>query len=60
VRDVQQQIEDILVLVVFAGFQFVLLWMPERWDLQAASFTLWFFLFLVRSLLRGLVAAVTA
>jgi hypothetical protein len=50
-----QLLEDFLILAVFASFQFVLLWMPERADLQAAAFGLWLTVFCVRSVLRGLI-----
>ncbi len=51
-----QRIEDLLTLAIFSGFQFILLWMPERYDLQAAVFGLWLLLFCVRSALRALMS----
>jgi hypothetical protein len=54
-----QRIEDLLVLAIFSGFQFILLWMPERSDLQAAAFALWLLLFCVRSALRGVISSLS-
>lgn len=58
-RDLMVQVHDLVLLALFAGFQFVLLWMPERTDLQAAAFSLWLFLMLVSWAVRGLVHALT-
>lgn len=50
-------LEDLLILSVFIAFELLLLWMPDRVDLQAAAFTLWLTLFMVRALLRALLHA---
>lgn len=53
------RVEDILILFIFSIFHFIFLWMPERMDLQAAAFTLWLILFIVRKTTRSIILLFT-
>lgn len=54
-RELLQNTEDFLIVLVFCAFHFLLILLPDRTDLPAAVFGLWFLVFIVRSLLRNVI-----